>query len=114
MYSASLTTPLRRLPRGSTERGPPMAGSISKIDKTGKYRARYRDNTGKQHARHFDRRGDASAWLDAQTAALVSGRHVEPKTRKVTVSSWCERWLEHYTTANRKSTATQARTHVRR
>lgn len=90
-----------------------MAGSISKIS-TGKYRARYRDNTGKQHARHFDRRGDARTWLDEQTSALVTGRHVEPKTRKVTVANWCERWLEHYTTANRESTAAQAGVHVRR
>lgn len=59
-----------------------MAGSIHKIEKTGKYQARYRDNTGKQHSRNFDRRTDARAWLDQQTAALVMGQHVAPRTRR--------------------------------
>lgn len=77
----------------------------------GKYRARYRDSAGKEHARHFTRKVDAQRWLDEQTAALVTGTHVDPKTARVTVEQWCATWLEGYAT-RRPSTVRQARVHI--
>lgn len=51
----------------------------------GVWRARYRDEAGKEHARHFARKVDGQAWLDEQTAALVSGTHVAPRKARITV-----------------------------
>lgn len=77
----------------------------------GKYRARYRDGAGREHARHFARKVDAQRWLDGQTASLVSGMHVDPKTARTTVEQWCAIWLEGYAT-RRPSTVRQARVHI--
>jgi integrase len=76
----------------------------------GKWRARYRDGAGREHARHFERKADAQAWLDEETAKLVTGRWLDPTARKVTVDEWCERWLAGY--SGRPSTIRQARTHL--
>lgn len=78
----------------------------------GNWRARYRDPSGKEHAGHFERKVDAQAWLDDETAKLVTGRWVDPNARKVTVGEWAETWLDGY--ARRPSTVKQARTHVNR
>jgi len=75
------------------------------------WRARYRDDGGKEHARHFDRKVDAQKWLDEQTASLVTGTHVAPKTAKTTVEEWCDTWLEGYAT-RRDSTVRQAKVHI--
>ena len=77
----------------------------------GKYRARYRDRAGREHARHFARKVDAQRWLDVQTASLVNGTHVDPKTAQTTVEQWCAIWLEGYAT-RRPSTVRQARVHI--
>lgn len=79
----------------------------------GKWRARYRDAGGREHARHFVRKVDAQRWLDEETASLVTGRYVDPRSRKVTVDEWCEQWLAGYAT-NRPSTVRQARVHLTR
>jgi integrase len=84
--------------------------SVSKLP-TGKWRARYRDSAGKEHARHFDRKIDGQHWLDAQTAALITGTHVAPKDARITVGQWCDTWLQGYGT-RRKSTVLQARAHL--
>src|ERR1700733_11850672 len=76
------------------------------------WRARYRDDGGKEHAHHFERKVDAQKWLDEQTASLVAGTHVAPKTAKTTVGEWCDTWLEGYAT-RRPSTVRQANVHVR-
>jgi hypothetical protein len=62
--------------------------------------------------RHFERRVDGQNWLDEQTAALVTGTHVAPKTAKMLVGEWCDTWLEGYA-ARRSSTVRQARVHIR-
>lgn len=77
----------------------------------GRWRARYRDDDGCEHARHFARKVDGQRWLDEQTAALVAGAHVSPRTAKTTVGEWCDTWLAGYGT-NRPRTVRQARTHV--
>jgi integrase len=79
----------------------------------GAWRARYRDETGRQHARHFARKTDAQRWLDEQTAKLVTGTHVAPRTAKTTVGEWCDIWLEGYGT-RRKTTVRQAEVHILR
>ncbi len=79
----------------------------------GKWRARYRDDAGKEHARHFGRKTDAQTWLDEQTAKLVSGMHVTPRTARTTVGEWCDTWLEGYKT-RRSSTVRQAEAHLAR
>lgn len=79
-----------------------------------RYRARYRDNAGREHAKAFPdkARGKAQAWLDEQTAKLVTGTHVDPKTARTTVGEWCATWLDGYAT-RRPSTVRQAQVHVR-
>lgn len=77
----------------------------------GKWRARYRDHAGREHARHFETKARAQTWLDAEIAKLVTGEWVEPKARKITVSEWCDRWLEAYGT-RRASTVRQARVNL--
>jgi integrase len=79
----------------------------------GKYRARYRDDRGSEHARHFGRKVDAQKWLDEQTARLVAGTHVDPRTARTTVDEWCETWLKGYR-LRRKSTVRQAEVHIAR
>ncbi len=86
--------------------------SISKRE-NGQWRARYRDDAGKEHAHHFTRKVDAQNWLDEQTAKMVAGMHVSPRTARTTVGEWCDTWLEGYG-ANRKSTVRQAEVHIAR
>jgi integrase len=84
--------------------------SIKKRD-NGRWRARYYDDDGKQHERNFERQADARRWLDEQTAKLVTGTHVTPRTARTTVGEWCDTWLEGYR-GNRSSTVRQAETHL--
>jgi hypothetical protein len=67
----------------------------------------YRDDEGKEHARHFSLKREAQAWLDTQTAALVSGTHVSPEQARITVGEWCDTWLAGYR-GHRPSTVRQA------
>jgi hypothetical protein len=59
----------------------------------GRWRARYRDATGREHARHFGRKVDAQRWLDGVPAALATGSYVDPRTGRLTVGEWADRWL---------------------
>lgn len=76
----------------------------------GVWRARYRDLSGREHARHFALKRDGQRWIDEETSKLVTGNWTEPKNAKVTLSEWCDRWIEGY--AGRKSTVSQARVHI--
>lgn len=78
----------------------------------GVWRARYRDAARKEHTRHFRRKVDAQAWLDGETAKLLSGTWVDPKRARTTVGEWCDEWLAGYGT-RRPSTVRQAKVHVR-
>lgn len=73
--------------------------------------ARYRDASGSEHKRHFRRQVDGQAWLDQETAKLVTGTWTSPKHAKMTVGEWCDLWLAGYAT-RRASTVRQARVHV--
>ncbi|MGH3550513.1 MAG: site-specific integrase [Pseudonocardiaceae bacterium] len=87
---------------------------MASIKKRGdRWFARYRDDTGREHAQRFDRKVDAQRWIDEQTAALVAGTYVDPKTARTTVEQWCQTWLSGYAT-RRASTVRQARVHLAR
>src|SRR4051794_11127257 len=58
----------------------------------GTYRPRLRDETGKEHARHFKRKVDAQRWLDEQTAAMVTGAYVDPRSGRMTFAEYAEQW----------------------
>lgn len=88
-----------------------MASTVKRPN--GRWRARYYDDDGKQHERNFTLQRDAKAWLDEQTAKLVTGTHVTPRTARTTVGEWCDTWLEGYR-VNRASTVRQAETHLAR
>jgi integrase len=77
-----------------------------------RWRARYVDERGREHAKGFDRKSDAQAWLDRQTAAVVSGTHVAPRDAALTVAQWCELWLDGYR-MHRVRTVATARDHIR-
>lgn len=76
------------------------------------WKARYRSPDGKQHVKTFPRRVDAQNWLDAETAKLVTGTWVAPKTAKITFRQWSEQWLDGYATRS-AGTVRTARWHVR-
>lgn len=77
----------------------------------GKWRARYRDESGREFARHFPTKRDAQRWLDGQTAALVTGTHLDPARSRITVGEWAQTWLKGYE-KHRMSTVRQARVHL--
>ena len=59
----------------------------------GKYRARYRDPGGREHAKHFTKKSDAQRWLDEATAALVTGRYVDPRAgRRFCFADYASGW----------------------
>jgi integrase len=65
--------------------------SISKrVD--GKYRARYRDPSGKEHAAHFATRTKAQRWLDEETAKIITGTYVDPRSGRITFRQYAEQW----------------------
>jgi integrase len=85
--------------------------SVRKLS-DGRWQAQYRAAPGgKVHTKTTRRKVDAVHWLDLQTAALVAGTHVSPKTARTTVEQWCADWLRGYCT-RRPSTVRQARTHI--
>ncbi|NKY56973.1 tyrosine-type recombinase/integrase [Nocardia flavorosea] len=66
----------------------------SKLHGKGKrWRARYVDSAGKEHSKRFARKPDAQAWLDGQTAAVVTGRHAPPAAGRTTVGVVAQAWL---------------------
>jgi integrase len=78
----------------------------------GRWQARYRPVPGgKQHSKTTRRKIDVVRWLEQQTAALVGGTHVDPRTARMTVEQWCADWLRGYGT-RRTSTVRQARVHI--
>jgi integrase len=58
----------------------------------GKWRARYRDASNREHAQHFDRKADGQRWLDEQSAGLLTGTHIDPRSAKVTLREYAGQW----------------------
>jgi integrase len=54
--------------------------------------ARYVDDRGVEHTKSFTRKVDAGQWLDGQTAAVVSGTHVDPRAGDITLREYAEHW----------------------
>ncbi|MGY1823759.1 tyrosine-type recombinase/integrase [Geodermatophilus sp. SYSU D00079] len=90
-----------------------MAGSITRHP-NGSYRPRYRDADGKQHERHFKTRAEAQAWLDQQTAAMVTGTHVDPRAGRQTFREYAEGWraIQHHRPTTQAYVETMLRRHV--
>jgi integrase len=61
-----------------------------------RWKARYVDDRGRENQKNFARKLDAQRWLDQQTTALGTGRHVAPRDAQITVAQWCEQWLTGY------------------
>lgn len=77
-----------------------------------RWRARYVDDDGNEHSKAFGIKAKAQRWLDQQTAAVVSGKHVAPRDAKITVEQWCEQWLDGYK-GHRKNSVDGAGTMIR-
>lgn len=54
--------------------------------------ARYVDDRGSEHTKSFTRKVDAGQWLDGQTAAVVTGTHVDPRAGDITLRDYAEHW----------------------
>jgi integrase len=78
---ASIT---RRTIRWTTDDGKPRTAV--------RFQAHYRDRAGKQHRRMFALRKEAQAWLDGQTAGLVTGQWADPQAGRVTFHEFAEEW----------------------
>ena len=85
--------------------------SIRKLP-DGRWQAQFRPvPNGRQVTKTTRRKADAQQWLDEQTATLVAGTYVSPRTARTTVDEWCGTWLDGYR-SRRPSTVRQARTHI--
>lgn len=78
----------------------------------GVWRARYRDAAGKEHARHFKLKRDAQRWIDEVTAAVVTGKYVDPRSSRLTFREYAETWLAAQ--VHRDATATLYAGHLAR
>jgi integrase len=65
----------------------------------------------KQHTTHHRRKVDAQAWLEAESAKMLTGTWTDTRNAKMTLGQWCDAWLEGYA-VKKPSTVRQARTHV--
>jgi len=59
-----------------------------------RFQAHYRDRAGQQHRRMFALKKDARAWLDHQTAGLVTGQWADPQAGRVTLREFAEGWRQ--------------------
>lgn len=79
-----------------------------------RWQARYRDPAGREKSKTFSRKVDAQRWLDEVTADLVTGRYVDPKAGRVTLSAFSRRWLDAQTfdESTRETVASRLRVHI--
>jgi integrase len=91
---------------------PVMTFKPVNFEKGLRWRARYVDDDGREHAKAFRVKADAQNWLGRQAATVVSGTHIAPRDAQMTVSDWCDTWIDGYR-VNRESTVRQARTHIK-
>jgi integrase len=61
-------------------------------DKSGAWRARYRDPDGQQRSRNFPRRREAELFLTGTEHAKASGAYVDPVLGKITFATWAKEW----------------------
>jgi hypothetical protein len=60
-----------------------------------RWQARYRNEFGRQPSKNFDRKVDAQRWLDEQTAAIITGRYVDPLAGKISFQRFYDDWSQH-------------------
>lgn len=60
-----------------------------------RWQARYRNEFGRQPSKNFDRKVDAQRWLDEQTAAIITGRYVDPLAGKISLQRFYDDWSQH-------------------
>ncbi|MCA9583445.1 MAG: site-specific integrase [Myxococcales bacterium] len=75
------------------------------------YRARYEGPDGKERTRHFATKKDAVAWLNEQSARIVTGAYIDPNAGKVTFVQYAEEWRTRQ--VHRESTARDYETQLR-
>ena len=61
-------------------------------DKSGAWRARYRDPQGNQRSRNFSRRRDAELFLTGTEHSKATGAYVDPVLGKITFRAWSKEW----------------------
>ena len=66
-------------------------GTITR-DKSGGWRARYRDPSGKQRSRNFPRRRDAEQFLTSVDHSKATNAYVDPALGRITFGSWVKEW----------------------
>lgn len=59
-----------------------------------RWQARYRNEFGRQPSKNFDRKVDAQRWLDEQTAAIITGRYVDPNAGKISFQRFYDDWSQ--------------------
>jgi integrase len=69
-----------------------MAMSSITRDKSGAWRARYRDPQGNQRSRNFSRRRDAELFLTGTEHSKATGAYVDPVLGKITFRAWSKEW----------------------
>lgn len=68
---------------------------MASVQKRGdRWYARFRDHDGKERAHRFGRKVDAQAWLNEQTAALVTGTYADPLSGRITFGAFYARWSD--------------------
>ena len=78
---------------------------IRKIEKTGRWQARYRDPSGRERARNFKRKLDAQRFAGAVETDKLRGTWVDPSRTRTTFETWAVRWLEAQTHLKPKTLA---------
>lgn len=59
-----------------------------------RWMGRYVDDDGRERTKAFARKIDAKAWVDEQTAALVTGTYIDPDRAAVTLGSFYAQWSQ--------------------
>jgi integrase len=60
-----------------------------------RWRAEIIDEAGQPQSEAFGRKDDARLWLEKQSAAMVSGTYVDPKSGKTTLACFYREWSSH-------------------
>jgi integrase len=80
-------------------------------DKSGAWRARYRDPDGRARSKNFARKTDAEQFLTSIDHAKLTGSYVDPSAGRVTFREYADQWRK--VQVHRPSTAAQIETNLR-
>lgn len=65
-----------------------------------RYQASYVDRAGKRHRKLFKLKRDAQNWLDEQSAGMITGLWVDPRSGRETFGRYADRWLARQVAAD--------------